>query len=193
MIRLLSDTKLLKISPKTSNLVKDIAHVSQKTQLDWKLISSMAFVESSFKKRAKSKMGAKGLLQVMPVVYKRHKDKNPYNAKDNLSMGIAHYLKYYRLIEADSSMDRALLALAIYNSGIGHFRDAQRLAIRLKSNPYTWEGLKPAYLLLKNPRHYNKPYVRYGYTNGDEVTGYVAKISKHFHHLQLLEKQSFLN
>ncbi|HRO67436.1 MAG TPA: membrane-bound lytic murein transglycosylase MltF, partial [Pseudobdellovibrionaceae bacterium] len=47
--------------------------------------------------------------------------------------------------------ERLALALAAYNSGLGHLRGAQTLATRKGLNPYSWRHLKMVYPLLENP------------------------------------------
>ncbi|MCI5073164.1 transglycosylase SLT domain-containing protein [bacterium] len=143
-------------------------------KMDEELIASIIFVESSFRKNAKSSVGAQGLMQIMPVVAREYNVKNAFNPKDNLKAGTAHFKNWMRVIEAETYEDQIKMTLAAYNAGLGHLRDAQRLAIKLKLNPHRWEHVKKAFLLLEQKQYYKK--ARFGFCQGQEVNKYVKKV-----------------
>ena len=70
--------------------------------------------------------------------------------------------------------DRTWLALAAYNVGRGHFRDAQGLARRLGKNPQRWADMKEVLPLLSQKAYYKD--LRYGYARGNEPVRYVTRI-----------------
>ena len=66
-------------------------------------------------------------------------------------------------------------ALAAYNAGPGHVRDARRLARQLGLDGSLWFGhVEEAMKRLSDPQYANR--AAYGYVRGSEVTRYVRDI-----------------
>jgi len=70
--------------------------------------------------------------------------------------------------------DRTWMALAAYNVGRGHFRDAQGLAKKLGKNPKLWIDMKEVLPLLSEKEYYKD--LKYGYARGNEPVQYVTRI-----------------
>jgi membrane-bound lytic murein transglycosylase F len=89
--------------------------------------------------------------------------------------GGAKYLRYLYLL-TPSELDRKerwALALASYNIGIGHLKDAQKLAEQKKINPYSWYELKQVFPMLANADIAES--LEYGYARGNETVQYVDR------------------
>jgi soluble lytic murein transglycosylase-like protein len=89
-----------------------VMDASLKHDLDPKLIASMIFVESGGNHAAVSPRGAKGLMQLTPVVYRQYGIDDPYDIEQNIHAGAA-YLAYL-LARFDGNLE---MALAAYNCG----------------------------------------------------------------------------
>lgn len=153
---------------------KHIEEVSQEHQVDWRFTSALIFVESSFNDKAKSSAGALGLMQVMPVVYRELNAPIEIHPESNINVGLTYLKKLYGSIKANSSRDKLLMALAAYNAGLGHLRDAQRLAKAKGLNPHSWNHLRTVYPLLEDADVYQK--TLHGYCQGQGIVAYAEKI-----------------
>ncbi len=152
---------------------------------DWRLLSALVYQESNFNPKARSWVGAFGLMQLMPETAYRYDVDSLSSARDNVDAGVK-YLKYLegKLDKTlDDKTDRLQFLLASYNVGLGHILDARRLAVKNGKNPDQWKGSVDYYLLNKaKPEFYNDPVVKYGYCRGEEPYLYVTKILDRYAH-----------
>ncbi|MCQ2218860.1 MAG: transporter substrate-binding domain-containing protein [Paludibacteraceae bacterium] len=147
---------------------------------DWKLLASLAYQESRFQPMAKSWVGAKGLMQIMPhTALAMGVDSSRIEEPEMSVQAAVLYLKsvekYFTSIEDEK--ERAKFVLASYNAGVGHVKDAMALAEKHGRNPLKWEGNVADCLLWKsNPDYFNDPVVRCGYLRGEETFRFVGEI-----------------
>ncbi|WP_346838922.1 transporter substrate-binding domain-containing protein [Microbulbifer sp. SAOS-129_SWC] len=181
-------TKLTKkghISP-YDHLVKKYA---ERYQFDWRLVVAQMFQESSFDPQAKSWVGARGLMQVMPDTGKQVGEKNLFDPETSVRAGIKYLDWLHRKFEDKeiSPENMVWFTLAAYNAGLGHVYDAQELAEQKSWNPRVWfENVDKAMLLLAEREYYER--ARYGFARGREPFDYVRKISERYRtYVALLE------
>lgn len=151
---------------------------------DWRLLASQVYQESRFDPGAESWAGAQGLMQVMPATAEALGIKNITDPKESIRGG-ATYLKqiYKQLIKVPDSLNRIKLTMAAYNCGLGHVQDAQLLAEKNGLDPNIWTDHVERMLLdLSLPKHYNKPYIKYGYVRGSEPVQYIDSIFERYEH-----------
>lgn len=145
---------------------------------DWRLLKALIFQESMFKADNQSWAGATGLMQLMPATALELGVKNSSNPEENVKAGV-NYLKrmydYWDVIP--DSTQRIKFAMASYNSGYGHVKDAQKLAKKFKKDTLMWDKNVDYYMLqLSKPEFYNDPSVEFGYVRGHEPYNYIIDI-----------------
>ena len=87
-----------------------ISSVAATHHLDARLVHAVIEQESNYQPRAKSKKGARGLMQLMPETARQYGVRNSYDPKANLEAGVRH------LKDLMSRLDLPI-ALAAYNAG----------------------------------------------------------------------------
>jgi soluble lytic murein transglycosylase-like protein len=92
-----------------------ISTVAAAHNLDKRLVHAVIEQESNYQARARSKKGARGLMQLMPDTARQYGVRNSYDPKANLEAGVRH------LKDLMSRLDLPM-ALAAYNAGEGTIR-----------------------------------------------------------------------
>jgi len=152
---------------------------------DWRLISSLIFVESGFDPKASSGKGAGGLMQLLPETAEAFGASNLEDPNQNIRAGIQllNWLNGQLKSEIPDSTERVKFVLAAYNVGLGHVADARKLAEKYGRNPAVWSGNVEYFLEKKStPKFYADPVVRWGYCRGEETTRFVSGVLYHYRH-----------
>ncbi|PJX23646.1 lytic transglycosylase F [Psychroflexus sp. S27] len=153
---------------------------------DWRLLASVIYQESRFDPHEKSWVGAQGLMQIMPKTAEELKITNPNDPDQSVRGGSAYLTQMMAAHDKiQDSVQRIKFALASYNAGLYHIRDAQKLAESLGDDPLIWdENVEEAVLKLSSPKYYINKVVKYGYVRGLEPYNYVNEIFERYEHYQ---------
>jgi len=89
-----------------------IKRAAQQHQLSHHLLHAIISVESAYNPNARSKVGAQGLMQLMPATADRFHVDDPYNPYQNIEGGSKYFKHLLTLFDEDIK-----LALAAYNAG----------------------------------------------------------------------------
>lgn len=142
LVRDWNGVRLLAVSPKILKYRRVIQKHAAIHQLDWRLVTALIVQESGFNEYAVSPAGAKGLMQLMPETAKELGVSDPFEAHESIA-GATRYLRsLYDLYPESSHPNRIRIALASYNGGRGHIKDAQKIAMHRQCKPHEWESIR---------------------------------------------------
>jgi membrane-bound lytic murein transglycosylase F len=147
---------------------------AQKNNISPSVLAAQSYQESHWNRKAKSPTGVRGLMMLTQPVAKSLGVTNRLHARQNIYAGAKFHAKMKKMIPSVKEPDRTWLALAAYNIGRGHFRDAQALARKLKKDPDKWYEMKEVLPLLSKKEYYQN--LQYGYARGNEPVRYVMRI-----------------
>jgi soluble lytic murein transglycosylase-like protein len=97
--------------PLLPRLLPLIEEVAGRHGVDPHLVAALIWVESSGDPRARSRRGARGLMQLMPQTARELGVRNPYDPAENVEGGVRYFKQ---LLEQHADLS---LALAAYNAG----------------------------------------------------------------------------
>ncbi len=140
--------------------------------LDWRHFKAQAVAESRLNAKAKSRVGALGIMQIMPRTFEEICRKHPgikgtrAQPRWSIAAGIYYDRQLWNTWKADRSfLDRLNFTFGSYNAGKGNILKAQKAAEKKGLNPNLWESMEK-----ELPGVTGK--------NSKETIGYVKKIEK---------------
>jgi membrane-bound lytic murein transglycosylase MltF len=145
--------------------------------IDYLLMAAQGYQESQLNQNAKSRVGAIGVMQVMPQTGKELQVGDIRQLEPNIHGGV----KYVRFMmdryfagENMTPLDKGLFTFASYNAGPGRIRELRARAAQRGLNPNVW---------------FNNVEVVAGEVIGRETVQYVANIYKYYLAYSLLMEQ----
>ena len=132
---------------------------------DWRWFKAQAIAESSLKEDAKSWVGAKGVMQIVPRTFAEIQEKNPsfININEprwNIAAGIYYDSQQYRRWkDITSSADKMSFMFASYNAGRRTILNAQRVSKREGLPGISWRDIES--IAPKVPRWRHKETLQY--------------------------------
>jgi len=120
-----------------------IKRYANEYNFDWLMIAAQGYQESKLDQSKRSKVGAIGIMQVMPNTAKDPVVGIPdvTDAENNIHAGV-RYLRFLRETYFNdpeiAPLDRVLLSFGAYNAGPGNMKKARRRAEKLGLDPNVW-------------------------------------------------------
>ena len=162
------------------------AHAKQ-NNVDWRLLAAMSYQESHWKPLAKSPTGVRGIMMLTQATAKQMGVKNRLSAEGSIRGGAKYYSQMRKRIDEEVKYpDRDWMALASYNVGLYHVRDARKITKQLGKDPKKWSDVKHSLPLLAKRKWYKN--TAHGYARGWEPVQYVENIRSYYDILIWSEK-----
>jgi membrane-bound lytic murein transglycosylase MltF len=155
-------------------LVQYFQKYSDQYDVDWLLMAAQGYQESQLDQSVKSRVGAIGVMQVMPATGKELGVGDITEAEANIHAGIKYMrwmIDQYYEKEPMTKLDKALFAFASYNAGAGRISQLRKDAAKRGLDPNVW--------------FHNVEYVAAEKIGAETVT-YVANIYKYYIAYKLL-------
>jgi len=163
---------------KFEQLVGYFRKYGDKYDIDWLLMAAQGYQESQLNQQAKSKVGAIGVMQVMPATGKDMNVGDIQQVENNINAGIKYMrwmMDHYYGDAPMTKLDKALFAFASYNAGAGRISSLRKEAARRGLNPNVW--------------FHNVEYVAAEKIGAETVT-YVSNIFKYYVAYRLIMEQT---
>ena len=118
--------------------------------VDWHWFKAQGIAESNLNPKAKSWVGAKGIMQIMPATYEEILSKNPHIPKTdeprwNIAAGIFYDRMLYRKWKKKKSIstrERLAFSFASYNAGFGNVLRAYNKASKKHGDVKQWKQVE---------------------------------------------------
>jgi membrane-bound lytic murein transglycosylase F len=147
--------------------------------LDWRLLAAMGYQESHWDPEATSVTGVRGIMMLTQRTAAQLGVKDRLDPEQSIEGGARYFLQMRnRIPKRIPEPDRSWMALAAYNMGMGHLRDARRLTQKQGGNADRWQDVNERLPLLAQEKWYRE--TRYGYARGYEARQYVDNIRSYF-------------
>jgi membrane-bound lytic murein transglycosylase F len=147
--------------------------------IDWRLLAALGYQESHWRSHAVSPTGVRGIMMLTEATAEFLDIPDRMDPASSIYGG-AEFLtrQMERIPDSVDEPDRTWMALASYNVGFNHLKDAMQIVEWQGGDPNTWVDVSKALLLLSNQRWYSR--VQHGYARGWEPVLYVNNIRNYY-------------
>lgn len=156
--------------------------------VDWRLLAAIGYQESHWRSQARSPTGVRGImmLTLATAAYLGLDDR--LDPKNSIFGGAQYFARQIeRVADTVAEPDRTWMALAAYNVGFNHIKDARTIVEWDGGNPDIWVNISEALPLLSQRKWYSR--VSYGYARGWEPVLYVNNIRAYYNILLWLTEK----
>ena len=152
---------------------------SKRLGWDWRLLSAVVYQESQFHIELRSRRGAEGLMQMMPVTAEKMGVTDLFNPEKNIEAGTKYLLRLQNMFRESAANEEELMkfTLAAYNAGEGRLWDCINYAAAVGADATTWEGLLSAIPEMRDQATVQVDSIlKLGTFQGVETIAYVEKV-----------------
>lgn len=175
------DTKkfLERIKTRLPSYQKLFRKAAQENHFSWMFLAAVAYQESHWDPNAVSPTGVRGIMMLTRNTAREMNVQDRTDPEQSI-FGGARYLRKQlkRLPSYVWKRHKKWFALASYNVGFYHLRDAMALAVLQNKNPGSWVHVRQVLPLLSKRKYYKN--LRYGYARGLEPVIYVSRIRNYY-------------
>ena len=156
--------------------------------VDWRLLAAIGYQESHWRKNAVSPTGVRGIMMLTQDTADYLGLEDRTNPEQSIFGGAEYFVRQMeRIPETVDEPDRTWMALAAYNVGFNHLKDARTIAEWQGGDPDSWIDISEALPLKAQRKWYSK--LPYGYARGWEPVLYVNNIRAYYNILLWLTEQ----
>ncbi len=161
---------------------KTFIEAARENKVPWQLVAAVAYQESNWDAEARSYTGVRGMMQLTTETA-QHLGVEDRSDPIQSIQGGAKYLRYLlgRIPVSVNANDRLSLALAAYNIGLAHLHDAQKLAVHMGRNPYSWHHMREILPLLTIDSYADQ--LEYGGARGNETVAFVERVKSFYSYM----------
>lgn len=153
--------------------------------LDWRLLAAIGYQESHWRASAVSPTGVRGLMMLTQATADYLDIEDRVDPESSILGGGRYFARQLeRLPDSVQEPDRTWMALAAYNVGFNHLKDARQIVGWQGGDPDKWVDVSSALPLLAKKRWYSR--VKYGYARGWEPVLYVNNIRRYYNIMRWL-------
>ncbi|MEL6300728.1 MAG: membrane-bound lytic murein transglycosylase MltF [Pseudomonadota bacterium] len=157
-------------------------------ELDWTLLAAIGYQESHWRRSAVSPTGVRGIMMLTRATADYLGIDNREDPAQSIAGGAAFFARLKERLNDDiPEPDRTWMALAAYNVGFFHLKDAREIVRMQQGDPDRWVDVRAALPLLAQRRWYQR--VEHGYARGWEPVTYVENIRNYRSILKWLERR----
>ncbi len=151
--------------------------------VDWRLLAAIGYQESHWRSQAVSPTGVRGIMMLTQDTAAYLSIDDRLDPESSIFGGARYYARQTeRVADSVGEPDRTWMALAAYNVGFNHIKDARMIVEWEGGNPDTWIDLSKALPLLAQRNWYSR--LPYGYARGWEPVLYVNNIRSYYNILK---------
>lgn len=151
--------------------------------VDWRLLAAIGYQESHWRSHAVSPTGVRGLMMLTEATADYLDIDDRMDPESSIFGGARFYARQTeRIADSVEEPDRTWMALAAYNVGFNHIKDARQIVEWQGGDPDTWVDISKALPLLTKREWYSR--VKYGYARGWEPVLYVNNIRSYYNILR---------
>ena len=156
--------------------------------VDWRLLAAIGYQESHWRSQAVSPTGVRGIMMLTLDTAEYLGLDDRLDPESSIIGGARYYARQTeRLADTIAEPDRTWMALAAYNVGFNHIKDARTLVKWEGGDPDTWIDMREALPLLSQRKWYSQ--LPYGYARGWEPVLYVNNIRAYYNILKWLTEK----
>jgi membrane-bound lytic murein transglycosylase F len=151
--------------------------------VDWRLLAAIGYQESHWRSHAVSPTGVRGIMMLTEATADYLDIDDRMDPESSIFGGAEFFARQKeRIADSVTEPDRTWMALAAYNVGFYHVKDARQIVEWEGGDPDAWVDLSKALPKLADRKWYSR--VPHGYARGWEPVLYVNNIRSYYNILR---------
>jgi len=173
--------------PRYRKMFEESGEVSD---VDWRLLAAIGYQESHWRSHAVSPTGVRGIMMLTQATAEYLDIDDRMDPESSIFGGAEFFARQVeRMPDSVEEPDRTWMALAAYNVGFYHVKDARQIVEWQGGDPDAWIDLSKALPLLAHRKWYSR--LQHGYARGWEPVLYVNNIRSYYNILRWITGSEF--